>query len=61
MKATKAPIAALLIMAALPAAARGGGGLPEQVREANARFRDVNQAGKEGYSPIPCTSGIDGG
>ncbi|MGR8924495.1 hypothetical protein ACU8MB_12195 [Rhizobium leguminosarum] len=61
MKATKAPIAALLIMAALPAAALGGGGLPEQVREANARFRDVNQAVKEGYSPIPCTSGIDGG
>lgn len=60
MKATKAPITALLIMAVLPAAALGAG-LPEQVREANARFRDVNQAVKEGYSPIPCTSGIDGG
>lgn len=45
----------------LPAAALGGGGLPELVREANARLRDVNQAVKEGYSPIPCTSGIDGG
>ncbi len=35
--------------------------LAKHVREANARFKDVKIAGAEGYSPIPCTSGIDGG
>ncbi|KPF45606.1 hypothetical protein IP76_08450 [Rhizobium sp. AAP43] len=32
-----------------------------EVRQANARFVSVAQAVKEGYAPIPCTSGIDGG
>lgn len=31
------------------------------VRAANDRFKDVSVATKEGYAPIPCTSGIDGG
>jgi hypothetical protein len=35
--------------------------LPEQVRTANDRFKDVAVAMKEGYAPIPCTSGIEGG
>jgi hypothetical protein len=35
--------------------------LAKHVRDANARFKDVAVAVKEGYSPIPCTSGIDGG
>lgn len=35
--------------------------LPAQVRQVNARFSDVAQAVKEGYAPIPCTSGTDGG
>lgn len=35
--------------------------LAEKVREANARFADVNAATAEGYAPIPCVSGIDGG
>lgn len=35
--------------------------LPEQVRAINDRFRDVETAVKEGYSPIPCASGIEGG
>lgn len=35
--------------------------LAEKVRDADARFADVAQAVKEGYAPIPCVSGIDGG
>jgi hypothetical protein len=35
--------------------------LPEQVRKANDRFKDVGVAVREGYAPIPCTSGIEGG
>ena len=35
--------------------------LAEKVREMNARFADVNAATAEGYAPIPCVSGIDGG
>ena len=35
--------------------------LAAQVRQANARFLDVKAAVAEGYSPIPCTSGVDGG
>ncbi len=41
------------IAAANPLAAR--------VREINARFADVNVAKAEGYAPIPCVSGIEGG
>jgi hypothetical protein len=32
-----------------------------QVRTANDRFRDVAVAVAEGYAPIPCASGADGG
>lgn len=35
--------------------------LVEQVRAANGRFQDVKVAVAEGYAPIPCTSGVDGG
>jgi hypothetical protein len=35
--------------------------LAEHVRAANDRFRDVAVAVSEGYAPIPCASGIDGG
>lgn len=35
--------------------------LVERVREANDRFKDVSIAVAEGYKPIPCTSGADGG
>jgi hypothetical protein len=35
--------------------------LAEQVRSANDRFRDVAVAVSEGYAPIPCASGVDGG
>jgi hypothetical protein len=45
------------------AAAAGGGHNPlaEHVRTANDRFRDVAVAVTEGYAPIPCASGVDGG
>jgi hypothetical protein len=35
--------------------------LADHVRAANSRFKDVKAAIAEGYSPIPCTSGVDGG
>jgi hypothetical protein len=35
--------------------------LAEKVREVNARFADVTVAMAEGYAPIPCVSGIEGG
>ena len=35
--------------------------LAEHVRTANDRFKDVSVAVSEGYAPIPCASGIDGG
>jgi hypothetical protein len=35
--------------------------LVDKVRGANTRFRDVSVAVAEGYAPIPCASGIDGG
>jgi hypothetical protein len=35
--------------------------LAEHVRAALDRFKDVAVAVKEGYAPIPCASGIDGG
>lgn len=61
----------LLVATALssPAFAHGAGEhdvLPDnplaaKVRDVNARFADVNAALAEGYSPIPCVSGVDGG
>jgi hypothetical protein len=43
------------------AAAEMGNPLVDHVRAANSRFKDVSVAVAEGYAPIPCTSGIDGG
>jgi hypothetical protein len=45
----------------IAAAAEGGNPLANHVRAANDRFRDVAVAVAEGYAPIPCVSGIDGG
>ena len=58
--------AALALLSSLAAgqalaADSGGGPLAEQVRAANGRFKDVKVAIAEGYAPIPCTSGVDGG
>ncbi|HTP83743.1 MAG TPA: hypothetical protein VMQ11_12415 [Alphaproteobacteria bacterium] len=35
--------------------------LVDHVRAANDRFKDVTVAVAEGYMPIPCASGVDGG
>ena len=35
--------------------------LADHVRTANERFKDVSAAVAEGYAPIPCASGVDGG
>lgn len=35
--------------------------LAVMVRDVNARFADVNAAVAEGYAPIPCVSGVEGG
>jgi hypothetical protein len=35
--------------------------LATHVRAANDRFKDVAVAVSEGYAPIPCASGVDGG
>jgi hypothetical protein len=35
--------------------------LADHVRAANARFKDVAAAIAEGYAPIPCASGLQGG
>jgi hypothetical protein len=55
---------ALLSTCAVATAAAGQIGdnpLARHVRDANARFKDVSAAVAEGYAPIPCTSGVDGG
>jgi hypothetical protein len=41
--------------------APGANPLADRVHEVNGRFADVNVALEEGYSPIPCVSGIEGG
>lgn len=60
--------AVLLSLAAAPAFAHGEAAmdagpnpLADSVRQANARFSDVAVAVSEGYAPIPCVSGVDGG
>jgi hypothetical protein len=39
----------------------GASPLADKVRATNSRFLDVKAATAEGYSPIPCASGITGG
>ncbi len=55
-------VAALFaLLATAPAAAADNNPLADHVRAANERFKDVKVALAEGYAPIPCASGIDGG
>ena len=51
----------LLAFGHASAADSGHNSLADHVRDANSRFKDVKVAVAEGYAPIPCTSGIDGG
>jgi hypothetical protein len=48
-------------MLATASAAAADNPLADHVRAANDRFRDVKVALAEGYAPIPCASGVDGG
>jgi hypothetical protein len=51
----------LFVTGTAVAAEGGRNPLAEHVRAANDRFKDVAVATSEGYAPIPCASGIDGG
>ena len=50
-----------LPMLASTAAMAADSPLANEVKTANQRFADVAVAKSEGYAPIPCVSGIDGG
>ena len=54
-------LASLLAVVQAPAADSSSPTLPDKVRAFNKRFEDVKVAVAEGYAPIPCTSGTDGG
>lgn len=54
-------LASFLTLGATAAGAADTNPLAEKVRAANARFADVAVAVKEGYAPIPCASGVEGG
>ena len=54
-------LASILAASAASAGAGGSNPLAESVRNANDRFKDVSVALAEGYAPIPCASGIEGG
>jgi hypothetical protein len=56
-----AALLSFLAAGAASAAAAGSNPLADDVRAANDRFKDVAAAVAEGYAPIPCASGIDGG
>ena len=51
----------LLALGVVSAHAVGVSQLVEHVRAANDRFKDVAVAVAEGYTPIPCASGLQGG
>ena len=51
----------LLSVGSASAADSSRNSLVDRVRAANDRFKDVKVAVAEGYAPIPCASGIDGG
>jgi len=51
----------LFVTGTAVAAEGGRNPLADHVRAANDRFKDVAVATSEGYAPIPCASGIDGG
>src|SRR3569623_1839803 len=58
----RAALAGLVLLPLLSGVARGASNpLADKVRDANARVTDVAAAKAEGYGPIPCVAGIDGG
>lgn len=54
-------VVSLISLATAVLAQQRGHTLVDKVRVANDRFKDVSVAVSEGYAPIPCASGIDGG
>ncbi len=54
-------VSCLLIVGAAANAENASNPLADHVRAANDRFKDVAVAVAEGYAPIPCASGVDGG
>jgi hypothetical protein len=54
-------VLAFTTIGATSAGAAGPNPLADHVRAANDRFKDVSVAVAEGYAPIPCASGYDGG
>jgi hypothetical protein len=50
-----------LVVGGCAVAQTGPSPLVDKVRATNGRFADVKAAVAEGYAPIPCASGIDGG
>ena len=51
----------LLSLFAVGAAVAEINSLATHVRTTNDRFKDISVAVSEGYAPIPCASGVDGG
>jgi len=61
---TWAPALVGLALCAAGAASAADGAenpLADTVRLANVRFKDVAMATSEGYAPIPCVAGVEGG
>ena len=54
-------LALLPLLAIGAASAADRAPLVDHVRTANGRFKEVSVAVSEGYTPIPCASGVDGG
>jgi hypothetical protein len=54
-------LALLSLLSTTPAWADSANPLVDKVRAANDRFKDVAVAVAEGYAPIPCASGLQGG
>ena len=50
-----------MLAAETVSAAEGSNPLLNHVRAANERFKDVSAAVAEGYTPLPCASGLQGG
>jgi len=54
-------VVSLVAIATAAAADQRRQTLVDRVQAANDRFKDVSVAVSEGYAPIPCASGVDGG
>jgi len=54
-------VVSLVAIATATAADQRRQTLVDRVQAANDRFKDVSVAVSEGYAPIPCASGVDGG